>query len=176
MRFLDNLTVELSCRSVARALPNLLRAWHAFRSALVICSAIIFSFLPTMTLYKLSRYFFHSDLTMFPVPNCWWSSSELLMIYKILNFEIPRSSPWIGRQTRFNGWVHAQFGLQARTKNGRHSTWCAFCQFERINWLFQRSSLISGWQSTWRFQCKMRDKLNWRMYFCWLLHIVKNVF
>ncbi|MCK5700799.1 MAG: hypothetical protein KAI29_06585, partial [Cyclobacteriaceae bacterium] len=55
--------------------------------ALVICSAIIFSFLPTMTLYKLSRYFFHSDLTMFPVPNCWWSSSELLMIYK---FEISK--------------------------------------------------------------------------------------
>jgi len=33
-------TVELSRRSVARALPFLQRAWHALRSALVICSAI----------------------------------------------------------------------------------------------------------------------------------------
>jgi len=36
MRFLDNLTGELSRRSVARALPFLRRAWHVPRSALVI--------------------------------------------------------------------------------------------------------------------------------------------
>jgi len=38
MSDLKHRTVELSRRSVARALPFLRRAWHALRSALVICS------------------------------------------------------------------------------------------------------------------------------------------